>query len=117
MPIAQMKTNLHIDSVLKKQFLSDTASELSDILKKPLPAVMVMLDDCRMYMNNSEDTAFFAEFRFIPPDGYNGSKSVFLKNFADRMLSVIQKYTNVDPCRIYMQFTEMNRDNAWRYTG
>ena len=39
----------------------------------------------------------------------------FLADFADRMLALIQAYTQVDPYRIYMQFTEMPRDGAWKY--
>ncbi|NLT09477.1 MAG: hypothetical protein GXY08_08240 [Ruminococcus sp.] len=118
MPIAQMKTNFRFNAPTDKTlFLDETAKELSNILKKPLPAIMVMLDDCSMYMNNSEDTVFFAEFRYILPEEYSKDKAGFLKEFADRMLSLIQKHTHVDPYRIYMQFTEMTREGAWRYTG
>ena len=111
-----MKTNFKMSSDAKKLFLDETARELSDILKKPLPAVMVMLDECSMYMNCSDDTVFFAEFRYILPQEYADSKSDFLKILADRMLLLIQKHTKTDPHRIYMQFTEMNRESAWRYT-
>lgn len=117
MPIAQMKTNYIMDKAAKTQFLDEAARELSDILRKPLPAVMVMLDDCSMYMNCSDDTVFFAEFRYILPQEYADNKSGFLKELADRMLALIQKHTHVDPYRIYMQFTEMTREGAWRYTG
>ena len=117
MPIAQMKTNYIMDKAAKTQFLDDAARELSDILRKPLPAVMVMHHDCSMYMNCSDDTVFFAEFRYILPQEYADNKSGFLKELADRMLALIQKHTHVDPYRIYMQFTEMTREGAWRYTG
>ncbi len=117
MPIAQMKTNFKMNEDAKRLFLDEAAKELSDILKKPLPAVMVMLDECSMYMNCSEDTVFFAEFRYILPQEYADNKAAFLKELADRMLSLIQKHTKVDPYRIYMQFTEMTREGAWRYTG
>ncbi|MCR5600729.1 MAG: hypothetical protein K6G33_08320 [Ruminococcus sp.] len=118
MPIAQMKTNFKFSSTTTRtNFLNEAANELADILKKPLPAIMIMLDDCAMYMNNSEDTVFFAEFRYILPQEYADNKSDFLKELADRMLSLIQKHTHVDPYRIYMQFTEMTREGAWRYTG
>ena len=117
MPICQMKTNYRMDATARTRFLQETAAELSDILRKPLPAVMVMLDEAEMYMNNSEDTVFFAEFRYILPEEFRDSKSEYLKLFADRMLELIRKHTNADPYRIYMQFTEMTRDGAWRYTG
>ena len=118
MPIAQMKTNFKFGKPEDKTlFLNEAAKELSDILKKHLPAIMVMLDDCSMYMNNSEDTVFFAEFRYILPQEYSQNKTGFLKELADRMLALIQKHTHVDPYRIYMQFTEMTREGAWRYTG
>ena len=118
MPIAQMKTNFKFDSdAARTDFLDEAASELSLILRKPLPAIMVMLDDCSMYMNKSEDTVFFAEFRYILPQECADCKSEFLKELADRMLALIQKHTHVDPYRIYMQFTEMTRESAWRYTG
>ena len=117
MPIAQMKTNFVMDKAAKTQFLDEAAKELSVILRKPLPAIMVMLDDCSMYMNSSEDTVFFAEFRYILPEEFRDSKSEYLKVFADRMLELIRKHTNADPYRIYMQFTEMTREGAWKYTG
>lgn len=117
MPIAQLKTNYKFDSNSRKKFLDESARTLADILKKPLPAIMVMMDDWSMYMNSSEDTVFFAEFRYILPEEYANKKSEFLKEFADRMLALFQKYTKVDPYRIYMQFTEMTREGAWRYTG
>lgn len=117
MPICQMKTNYRMDAPARTRFLQETAAELSDILRKPLPAVMVMLDEAEMYMNNSEDTVFFAEFRYILPEEFRDSKSEYLKVFADRMLELIRKHTKADPYRIYMQFTEMTRDGAWRYTG
>lgn len=118
MPIAQMKTNFKFSTPdSKTQFLNESAKELSEILRKPLPAIMVMLDDCSMYMNNSEDTVFFAEFRYILPQECADDKAGFLKELADRMLALIQKHTKVDPYRIYMQFTEMTREGAWKYTG
>ena len=117
MPIAQMKTNYVMDKAEKNRFLDEAARELSSILRKPLPAVMVMLEDYSMYMNNSDDTVFFAEFRYILPEEYAGNKLAFQDEFAKRMLVLIQKHTHVDPYRIYMQFTEMTRESAWRYTG
>ena len=118
MPIAQMKTNYKFSSpAAYKNFLDEAASELSEILRKPLPAIMVMLDECPMYMNSSEDTVFFAEFRYILPQESADDKAAFLKELADRMLSLIQKHTQVNPYRIYMQFTEMTREGAWKYTG
>lgn len=117
MPIAQMKTNYVMDKTEKNMFLDEAARELSDILKKPLPAVMVMLEDYSMYMNSSDDTVFFAEFRYILPEEYTDNKLAFQDEFAKRMLVLIQKHTHVDPYRIYMQFTEMTRESAWRYTG
>ena len=42
MPICQMKTNYKMDEQIRKAFLSKTADLLSEILEKPLPAVMVM---------------------------------------------------------------------------
>lgn len=118
MPIAQMKTNYKFSSPADRRgFIDEAASELSEVLRKPLPAIMVMLDECPMYMNSSEDTVFFAEFRYILPQEYTDNKSAFLKELADKMLSLIQKYTHVDPYRIYMQFTEMTREGAWKYTG
>jgi phenylpyruvate tautomerase PptA (4-oxalocrotonate tautomerase family) len=118
MPIAQMKTNFKFSSpAARTDFLDEAAAELSEILRKPLPAIMIMLDDCSMYMNKSEDTVFFAEFRYILPQECADDKTGFLKELADRMLALIQKHTHVDPYRIYMQFTEMTREGAWRYTG
>ncbi len=116
MPIAQMKTNYTFSSPEKRTaFLDEAARELSDILVKPLPAIMIMLDQCPMYMNSSEDTVFFAEFRYILPQERSNDKQGFLKELADRMLALIQKHTHVDPYRIYMQFTEMTREGAWKY--
>lgn len=115
MPICQMKTNYKMDSKVRTQFLNDMASSLSKILEKPIPAVMVMLSEESMYMNNSEDTVFFAEFRYVKDFSDEQEKADFLNNFADQMLMLIQSYTHVDPYRIYMQFTEMPRDGAWRY--
>ena len=117
MPIAQMKTNYKLDPKTRTEFIDEAARELSAILRKPLPAIMIMLDDCSMYMNNSDDTVFFAEFRYILPEEYSDNRAAFQKDMADRMLAIIQKYTHVDPYRIYMQFTEMTRDSAWRYAG
>lgn len=118
MPIAQMKTNFKFSSPdARTAFLDETASTLADILKKPLPAIMLMLDDATMYMARSEDTVFFAEFRYILPQEYADDKSGFLKILADKMFEIIRKHTNVDPYRMYMQFTEMTRESAWRYVN
>ena len=118
MPIAQMKTNYRFTSPADRtKFLDEAAKELADILIKPLPAIMIMLDECPMYMKSSEDTVFFAEFRYILPAERAGDKAGFLKELADRMLALIRRHTGADPYRIYMQFTEMTREGAWRYTG
>ena len=118
MPLPQMNTNLRFSSpAARTSFLDEAAAELADILKKPLPAIMVMLDDCAMYMNRSEDTVFFAEFRYILPQEYADDKSAFLKELADGMRSLIQKHAKVAPYRMYMQFRGMTRGGAWRYTG
>lgn len=109
MPICQMQTNFKWNSDKRSAFLAETAEALSEILEKPLPAVMVMMTDTHMHMNKSEDTVFFAEFRYVKNFASPAAKAEFLEFFADRMLSLIQKYTFVDTYRNYMQFTEMTR--------
>lgn len=115
MPICQMKTNYVFSKEERTDFLRDTAKLLSEILEKPIQAVMVMLSDETMFMNNSEDTVFFAEFRYVKDFVDSSEKADFLNVFSERMLELIQSYTHVNPYRIYMQFTEMPRDGAWRY--
>lgn len=115
MPICQMKTNYIFSAERKTAFLDEMATKLSHILDKPLPAIMVMLSTEDMYMNKSEDTVFFAEFRYVKDFESEEEKAVFLKDFADEMLDIIRKYTEVNPYRVYMQFTPMPRDGAWRY--
>ena len=115
MPICQLKTNFQMTPAVKTAFLDEVAAALAEILNKPIPAVMVMLDECTMHMNRSEDTVFFAEFRYVSNIESAEEKRVWQDAFADRMLALFQKYTNVSPYRIYMQFTEMPRDAAWRY--
>lgn len=115
MPICQMQTNFKWKPENRTVFLAEMAEALSCILEKPIPAVMVMMTDSHMLMNRSEDTVFFAEFRYVKNFASADEKAAFLENFAENMLALIQKYTNVNPYRIYMQFTEMPRDGAWRY--
>lgn len=115
MPICQMKTNYAMDDKMRTRFLHEMAETLSEILEKPIPAVMVMLSEEHMYMNRSADTVFFAEFRYVKNFSNEQEKAAFLADFSDRMLTLIQVYTHVDPYRIYMQFTEMPRDGAWKY--
>lgn len=105
-----MQTNFKWNSDKRSAFLVETAKVLSEILEKPIPSVMVMMTDVSMHMNKSEDTVFFTEFRYVKNFTSSDEKAEFLEFFADRMLSLIQKYTCVDPYRIYMQFTEMPRD-------
>ncbi len=115
MPICQIKTNYEMSQQYKEEFMKCVCSELSQILDKPIQAGMAMVSDEYMYMNNSSETVVFAEFRYVKDFANQEAKSVFLKNFADRMLAIFQKFTQVDPYRIYMQFTEMPRDGAWKY--
>lgn len=116
MPICQVKTSYNFTPEEKKEFLNEISSEMSVILEKPIQAVMTMLSEEYMYMNKSDDTVLFAEFRYIKNFESAEEKSAFLKSFADRMLEIFIKYTSVDPYRVYMQFTEMTREGAWRYT-
>lgn len=115
MPICQIKTNYVMSPDEKKTFMSAVTSEMSVILEKPIQAVMAMLSDEYMYMNNSDDTVVFAEFRYLKDFSSTDEKTAFLKDFADKMLALFQKYTSVDPYRVYMQFTEMTREGAWKY--
>lgn len=115
MPICQMQTNYVWTPEERTAFLAEMAETLSVILEKPLPAVMVMMTDAAMHMNRSDNTVFFAEFRYVKAFSSPEEKADFLEDFSNRMLSLIQNYTNVDPYRIYMQFTEMPRDGAWHY--
>lgn len=117
MPICQIKTNFKFSEEEKKIFLNHINSELAVILDKPLPAIMSMLSDEYMYMNNSEDTVVFAEFRYLKDFSSPEEKSAFLKDFSDRALEIFIEHTSVNPYRVYMQFTEMTREGAWRYTG
>ena len=117
MPICQLKTNCPLDDAAREALLLDTAATAAELLRKPLPAVMVMLDSCDMRMNGTADTVFVAEFRYILPQKYTDQKQAFLELFADRMLTLFRQHTGVDPHRIYMQFTEMTRESAWKYTG
>ena len=116
MPICQIKTNDRFTPEEKTEFLKCMASELAVILDKPLPAVMTMLSEEYMFMNNSDDTVVFAEFRYLKDFATPEEKTAFLKDFADRALALFRKFTSVDPYRVYMQFTEMTREGAWRYT-
>ena len=116
MPICQMKTNYRFGADERTAFMNEIAETMAELIEKPLPAVMVMLDDFHMLMNNTEDTVFFAEFRYLRDFSDEDEKKQWLGSFADRMLEIIQRYTGVDPYRIYMQFTEMTRESAWKYT-
>lgn len=116
MPICQIKTNYSFSAEDRKNFLKTMNKELSLILDKPIQAVMSMLSDEVMYMNNSDETVVFAEFRYIKDFESAEEKSAFLKDFADRALKIITDYTSVNPYRVYMQFTEMTREGAWKYT-
>lgn len=116
MPICQLKTNYRFEAEKRTAFMNEIASAMAELMKKPLPAVMVMLDDSHMLMNQSEDTVFFGEFRYLRDFADAEEKRQWLEVFADRMLGIIQHYTGVNPYRIYMQFTEMTRESAWKYT-
>lgn len=115
MPICQIKTNCEMNLQKKEDFMKCICSELSQILDKPVQAVMAMISDEYMYMNNSSETVLFAEFRYVKNFVSAEEKSAFLKDFADRMLEIFRRFTSVDPYRVYMQFTEMPRDGAWKY--
>ncbi len=115
MPICQIKTNFRMSDSERKIFADTVADRLSLLLEKPLPAVMVMISTEDMYMNHSDDTVVFAEFRYVKDFSSPEEKAEFLGMFADQMLEIFQQFTKVDPYRIYMQFTEMPRDGAWRY--
>lgn len=117
MPICQLKTNYPMDAAAREALLLDTATTAAELLNKPLAAVMAMLDSCDMRMNGTADTVFFAEFRYVLPPEFSKEKQAFLDRFADRMLALFRQHTGVDPHRIYMQFTEMARESAWKYTG
>lgn len=115
MPICQIKTNSVMSQQKKEDFLKTVCQEISEIVEKPVADVMTMISDEYMQMNNSSETALFAEFRYVKCFNSPEEKSEFLKCFADRMLDIFRRYTNVDPHRVYMQFTEMQRDSAWKY--
>jgi len=115
MPICQIKTNYRFNADEKKNFCSTIASQAAAVMKKPLPAVMVMLSDEYMYMNESDQTVVFAEFRYLMNFSDDDEKKAFLKEYADKMLDIFIKFTGADPNRIYMQFTEMTPEGAWKY--
>lgn len=115
MPICQIKTNYIADEALKKEFVGELTASLARILKKPEPAIMIMLSEEYMVMNYKTDTTVFAEFRYIMDFAGAEEKKQFLEAFSDEMLKLFIKYFKVDPHRVYMQFTEMSRDGAWRY--
>lgn len=116
MPICQLKTNYKLDAEKRAAFMNEIAAKMAELMEKPLPAVMVMLDDSHMLMNQSEDTVFFGEFRYLMSFADDDEKRRWLQLLADTMLEIIQRYTGVNPYRIYMQFTEMTRESAWKYT-
>ncbi len=116
MPICQIKTNYILSHDQKSKLTGEIADKVSQLVEKPIAAVMVMISDEYMQMNHTEDTVLFAEFRYVKNFSDADEKAAFLKNFADEMLEIFRKYTDVDPYRIYMQFTEMARDSAWKYT-
>ncbi len=116
MPICSIKTNFVMDLDKKSELTGEIADKVSQLLEKPIAAVMVMLSEEYMQMNHTEDTVLFAEFRYIKEFRNTDEKSVFLKKFSDQMYTIFKKYTDVNPYRIYMQFTEMARDSAWKYT-
>lgn len=115
MPICQIKTNYEMNNSERLDFIEELTNSLTDILKKPVPAIMIMISNEIMYMNRTDDTVVFAEFRYVMDFADEEEKKKFLSDFSDRMFDIFRKHTNVNPYRIYMQFTEMPRDGAWRY--
>ena len=67
----------------KEDFMKCVCLELSQILDKPVQAVMVMISDEYMYMNNSSETVLFAEFRYVKDFDSAEEKTAFLKDFAE----------------------------------
>lgn len=116
MPICKIATNYPLNDDEKNKFADEAAIILSELLEKPLKAIMVMINTNYMRMNQSNDTVCFGEFRYVKSYADEAERSQFLKQLSDKMFALIQKYTKAEPHRVYMQFTHMKRDDAWKYT-
>lgn len=114
MPVLQMKTNYRFEENAKNNFMQDMTKLVSDILNKPLGAVMGMISEESMCMNCSDDTCFFLELRFVE-NGSEEERKAAREKITDAFFEKITEYTKVASNRVYMQLTAMDPQDIWRY--
>ena len=111
MPVIHYNSNFHF----QKDEINEVAGKLtklaSEVLEKPLPAVMFMHSEMEMFKAGNDDICGYVEFKYV------GSASLEQKTkLCDGALEILREYTKVDPHRVYINIIENARENAWKYT-
>ncbi|MDO5559035.1 MAG: phenylpyruvate tautomerase MIF-related protein [Oscillospiraceae bacterium] len=108
MPVVKFTTNVKPDN--SEKLLSDIAQCISEVLDKPLKAVMMMFSQQEFYMNSSSDPAAYIEIFYV------GEIDASVKTtLTDSLLEIFIKELHVDPYRVYMNLIQNKREDAWRY--
>ena len=113
MPIIQINSNYNFENKANHdEFISETTNKIAEIIKKPIPAIMIIYKKSEVYINSSNDTAFYIDIKYVNND--NNSLDTHNLLF-DSIMDILVKFTKVDPKRIYIGITETSRENSWRY--
>ena len=109
MPIIQINSNYNFENKANHdEFISETTKTIAEIIKKPIPAIMIIYKKYEVYINSSNDI----DIKYVNND--NNSLDTHNLLF-DSIMDILVKFTKVDPKRIYMGITETSRENSWRY--
>ncbi len=113
MPVIQINSNYSFEKKENyNEFISKITNKIAEIINKPIPAIMIIYKKSEVYINSSNDTAFYVNIKYVNND--NNSLDTHNLLF-DNIMDILVNFTKVDPKRIYMGITETSRENSWRY--
>lgn len=111
MPLIKLETSAELKEKEKNALLPVLSKIISEEIGKPETYVMVTLAGSAILMSGTDEPAAFVDVRSI-----GGLTRDVNKMISDRICSLLAKELNMEPDRVYINFTELTHAN-WGWKG
>lgn len=112
MPVLCFRSNILLSQQHQQAFLAEAVKLVAAVIGRKACQVMASYLHCEMLLGDSPLPAVYAELQSITL-----LTEIQCRTISTGFLDVFNRYTNLDPSRIYLYFPVVNPDTAWKFAG
>lgn len=111
MPVVQISLNVALAGQEKQTLLLSVARLVSEVMDKPIHDVMVSLTMADFVMGGNFEPTAFVDLRCLSGLQVEG----VTQRLCEGMLTSLRRHVPIDPARVYLNFSEVCPEYAWRF--